>query len=398
MKYNFDEIVDRIHTNDMKWHPEAVESYLHCDIPKDMIPMWLADTDFACAPMVTEAVKRRADQRIFGYCAAGKEFYEAVCYWQKKRHGMDMKPEWITMLPTVVAGINIAIRTFTEAGEGVIIQQPVYDPFASIIKATERTVVNNGLVYNGELERFEMNYEELEELAAKPENRMMILCSPHNPVGRVWKREELEKAADICLKHKVIMVSDEIHADIVFNGHRHFPVISLDKRYEASVITLTAPGKSFNIAGLKVSTAIIPNQELRQRFLNTQIAMSLNVTNTFGLEAVTAAYTPEGEGWLEEEIAYMYQNIVYTENYIAENMPGVNLVHPEGTFLCWLDLRRLGFSDDELFEKIILTAGVICVPGPWFGMGGEGHMRLNIGCPWSVLQMALERMQKVLFG
>ena len=230
IKYDFDRKVDRVSTNDMKWHSKAVSSYLNCDIPEDMIPMWLADTDFACAPVIVNALRDRVEKEIFGYCAPMTPFYSAVCGWQKRRFDWDVKPEWITFVPSVVASINIAIRSFTNEGDGVIIQQPVYDPFATIVKNDNRKVVNNGLVHiNNE---FKMNLEELEALAAKPENKLMVLCSPHNPVGRVWTKEELTAVAEICLKHDVLLVTDEIHADIFYEGYKHYPLLSLDKRYE----------------------------------------------------------------------------------------------------------------------------------------------------------------------
>ena len=395
IKYDFDRKVDRVSTNDMKWHSKAVSSYLNCDIPEDMIPMWLADTDFACAPVIVNALRDRVEKEIFGYCAPMTPFYSAVCGWQKRRFDWDVKPEWITFVPSVVASINIAIRSFTNEGDGVIIQQPVYDPFATIVKNDNRKVVNNGLVHiNNE---FKMNLEELEALAAKPENKLMVLCSPHNPVGRVWTKEELTAVAEICLKHDVLLVTDEIHADIVYEGNKHYPLLSLDKRYEENFILLTAPSKTFNVAGLKASMSIIPNKELREKFEHTQKAMSLDVRNTFGLECVSAAYTDEGEEWMKQEIAYMQKNVDFLEKFVEEQMPGTKMIRPQGTFLCWLDLSELHLGDQELFQRVVFEANVICVPGTWFGPGGEEHIRINVGCPQSMLKEAIERIQKVLY-
>lgn len=395
MKYDFDRKVDRKQTNDMKWHSEAVASYLHREIPEEMIPMWLADTDFACAPVIVEALKKRVEKEIFGYCAPMKSFYQAVNYWQKMRFGWDVKAEWITYLPSVVAGINIAVRTFTEEGDGVIIQQPVYDPFATIVKNDNRKVVNNGLVIRDG--RFAMNLEELEMLAACPENKMLVLCSPHNPTGRVWTKEELTAVAEICLKHNVMIVSDEIHGDIIYEGHRQYPILSLDERYEQNFIHLTAPGKTFNVAGLKGSISIIPNKDIRDAFVKTQTAMSLDVKNTFGIEAVIAAYSPEGAEWARQEVAYMQSNVDFLEEFVKENMPGASMIRPEGTFLGWLDLSGLGLGDEEIFKRVVLEAAVICVPGPWFGPGGEEHLRINVGCPRSMLKEAMERIRSVLY-
>lgn len=395
MVYDFDRKVDRKSTNDMKWHAKAVSSYLHRPVPEEMIPMWLADTDFACAPVIVDALRERVDKEIFGYCAPMESFYQAVCYWQRKRFDWEVDPSWITYIPSVVAGINIAIRTFSKEGDGIIIQQPVYDPFASIVKNDNRKVVNNGLLCrNG---RFEMNLDELETLASDPENTMMILCSPHNPVGRVWTKEELRAVADICLRHGVMLVSDEIHGDIIYDGHVHYPLLSLDEKYAQNFIHLTAPGKTFNVAGLKASMSIIPNEEIRNAFVKTQVAMSLDVKNTFGLESVIAAYTPAGYEWAQQEIMYMQKNVDFVENYVQEKMPGVSMIRPEGTFLCWLDLSGLKLGDKEIFKRVTLDAAVICVPGTWFGPGGEEHLRLNVGCPREMLTEALERIRTELY-
>lgn len=395
MEYDFDRIVDRKDTFDMKWHSRAVEAYIGKKIPEDIVPMWVADTEFACPPVIVEVVKKRAEKEIFGYCTLLPEVYRAICFWQKKRFHWEVQPEWIASLPSVVAGINIAIRAFSEKGDGVIIQEPVYNPFAEIIRNTERTVVNNGLkCVDG---HYEMNYEELEVLASKPENKMMILCSPHNPVGRVWTEEELRKTADICLKNEVMLVVDEIHSDIVFEGHRHLPLLSLDQKYRERFISLGAPGKSFNVAGLKFSMAFIPNETIRKRFCEMQISMSLDIKNTFGLEAVVAAYTDEGEEWLEQELAYMQSNVEYLLQFVEEKMPGVKMIRPEGTFLGWLDFSEMGLTEKDIFRKIFLEAGVIGVPGTWFGKGGEQHLRVNYGCPRSLLVHAMEKIRTALY-
>lgn len=395
MKYDFDRKVDRVHTNDLKWHSKAVSSYLNYEVPEDMIPMWLADTDFACAPVIVDALKERVEKEIYGYCAPMESFYKAVCRWQKRRFDWDVKPEWITYVPSVVASINIAVRTFTNEGDGVIIQQPVYDPFEAIVKNDNRKVVNNGLVVADDTYR--MNLTELEELAADPANKLMVLCSPHNPVGRVWTKEELTAVAEICLKYDVMLVTDEIHSDIVYEGYRHYPLLSLDKRYEDHFILLNAPSKTFNVAGLKASMSIIPNKEIREKFEKMQKAMSLDVKNTFGLECVSAAYSDEGEDWMKQEVTYMQKNVDFLEEFIKEHMPGAKMIRPQGTFLCWLDLSELHLGDQELFRRVVFEACVICVPGTWFGPGGEEHLRINVGCPQSMLKEAMERIQKVLY-
>ena len=393
MKYNFDRAVDRVETNDMKWHPDMVESYINHKISKDIIPMWLADTEFPCPPMIVSAIKQRADKEIFGYSSVRDQFKEAICFWQRLRFNWEISKEWIVGLPTVVAGINIAIRAFSEKGDGVIIQQPVYDPFATIIKNTGRKVVNNSLILRDG--KYEMNYEELEYLASKPENKIMILCSPHNPVGRVWTEEELTKLGDICLRNNIMIISDEIHSDIVFNGHKHYPFLNLKKEY-SKFILLSAPGKTFNVAGLKVSIAVIPEKNTRNTFQKVQKEMSLDILNTFGLECVSAAYTKAGEEWMLQEISYIEKNAEYIQEYVKSNMPGVSMVKSEGTFLCWLDFSKLSYSEKELIEKIIIEQGVICIPGSWFGEGGQHHFRINIGCQRQLLEKAMCRIRKAI--
>lgn len=393
--YDFDRVIDRKQTNDMKWHSAAVSKFMPYEFPEDMIPMWLADTEFGCAPVIIEALHNRVEKEIFGYCSPGRSFYESVCFWQKKQFNWEIQSDWISVVPTVVAGINVAIRAFTEEGDGVIIQQPVYDPFASLIRKTGRRIVNNGLLQNNG--RYEMNFSELEKLAAVPENKLMILCSPHNPVGRVWTEGELRRVAEICFANNMLLVTDEIHSDIVYDGYVHHPLPALDDQYEERTILFTAPGKTFNVAGLKTSIAVIPDERIRKRFNTVKDAMSLDISNTFGIEAVTAAYSPEGHAWMEEELSYLQNNVDFLERYITKYMPGVSMIRPEGTFLCWLDLTDLGFSDEALLHMIALEAAVICVPGTWFGPGGEGHLRLNIGCPQSMLAAALDRMRAVLY-
>lgn len=394
VKYDFDRIVDRKCTNDLKWHSKAVESYLHVPIPEDMIPMWLADMDFACPPGVVKAMKERCDKEIFGYCAPMGNFMQAVCYWQMERHKLKVSPGWISAVPSVVAGINVAIRAFTEEGDGVIIQQPVYDPFAAIVKRCGRKAVNNALRCRDNY--YTMDFEQLSQQAALPENKMLILCSPHNPVGRVWTKEELKRVADICIENDVLIVVDEIHSDIVFSGNRHYPLLGLDKKYQEHVIMLTSPGKTFNVAGLKMSVAIIPNRKLKDAFDQMILNLSLDVRNTLGVESIIHCYKQENIDWLEQMLAYVQQNIDFTYDYVREHLPGVTFQKPEGTYLVWLDFTETGLSDERIMKDIILGTGVICVPGPWFGPGGEKHIRFNTACPGSMVAEALQRFEKAL--
>ena len=386
----FDRRVERRGTSDLKWNRALAENYLGTALREDMIPMWIADTDFACPPFLLAALRRRIDREIFGYCAPSAAFGEAVCWWQKERFGYQADPGWVVMSPTVVASINIAVHAFTLPGDGVIIQQPVYDPFAAIVTRAGRTVVNNGLVCKKD--HYEMDFALLGQQVQEPRNKLLILCSPHNPVGRVWTRAELERLAHLCLENNVLVVADEIHADIVFGGRRSIPLLSLSRRCEESFIQLVAPGKTFNIPGLKTGCAIIPDPARRKAFADMQTAMSLDIRNTFALEGLQAVYTPEGAAWADREIRYLEQNAALVGRFLAARLPQVRMIPPEGTFLCWLDFSRLGLSDEELIRRVVIDAGVVCVPGPWFGPGGAGHLRLNIGCPAAQLTEALERI------
>lgn len=392
----FDREFDRTSTHDLKWRKAGVDAYLSHPVRDDMIPMWIADTDFGCMRGIVDAIKERAAHEIYGYCAPGNDFYQAIVFWEKTRFQWEVSPNWITALPSVVSGINIAIRAFSREGDGVIVQTPVYDPFLTIVKRTGRTLeVNQLKEENG---RYEMDFEQLKRMAENPRNRMLILCSPHNPVGRVWTREELERLAEICIQNDVLIVTDEIHSDIVYGKRKHYPLLSLDRRYENGFIHLSAPGKTFNVPGLKMSFAVIPNRELKERFDQMQMNMSLDIRNTFGVECVQACYTEEGVLWLGRLLDYLDGNADMVCEFVRTEMLRVRMRRPEGTFLCWLDFSDYGFTDEELLERVNLGAGVVCVPGDWFGSGGEHHLRLNIGCQRKVLRTALERMRDALEG
>lgn len=396
MEYDFDCMVDRKSTNDLKWHSKAVEAYLKVPVPEDMIPMWLADMDFASPPGVVAAMKARCDKQIFGYCAPAEQSIEAVCRWQKRRNDWDLCPSWIGVLPSVVAGINTAIRSFTREGDGVIIQQPVYDPFFTIVKRCGRNVVNNGLIQTED--GFEMDFDLLDRQASEPNNKLMILCSPHNPVGRVWTKEELVRVTDICIRNKVLVVVDEIHSDMILYGNRFHSLLSLNQEYKKHVIMLTSPGKTFNVSGLKAAIYVIPDETLKKEFDEMILNLSLDVKNTFGVESFAACYREENEEWLSQLLHYIEGNIDFVSDYLKTHMPMVRVKKPQGTYLMWLDFTLTGLSDEELMRDVVLGTGVICVPGTWFGPGGEFHIRFNTACPRSMLREALERFECALKG
>lgn len=389
MTYNFDRLIDRKSTSDIKWRTQGLRAFLPVDVSEDFIPMWIADMDFACPPCIVDAVTARAGQEIFGYCAPRDGYVEALKWWYGTRFGLELKKEWLSVLPTVVAAINMGIRAFTQPGDQVIIQQPVYDPFASLVAKTGRELVNNALLFrDGD---YYMDFDLLEKQAAGPRAKVLILCSPHNPVGRVWTKEELARLGEICKRHQVLVISDEIHSDIVFSGHSHtpFPLAS-----DAPCILCTAPGKTFNVAGLRASNIFIFDLELKKQYDTTCAAYSMPGSSTFGLAAVEAAYSPAGAEWLAQLLAYLEENARLVDRWAKEHHLGFTM--PQGCFLCWLDLSPAGLTDQEIQKKIIVGQEVVCVPGPWFGPGGEGHLRLNIGCPRSILEEALRRIASVL--
>lgn len=389
MTYNFDRLIDRKSTSDIKWRTQGLRAFLPVDVSEDFIPMWIADMDFACPPCIVDAVTARAGQEIYGYCAPRDGYVEALKWWYGTRFGLELKKEWLSVLPTVVAAINMGIRAFTQPGDQVIIQQPVYDPFASLVAKTGRELVNNALLFrDGD---YYMDFDLLEKQAADPRAKVLILCSPHNPVGRVWTKEELARLGEICKRHQVLVISDEIHSDIIFSGHSHtpFPLAS-----DAPCILCTAPGKTFNVAGLRASNIFIFDPELKKQYDTTCAAHSMPGSSTFGLAAVEAAYSPAGAEWLAQLLDYLEENARLVDRWAKEHHLGFTM--PQGCFLCWLDLSPAGLTDQEIQKKIIVGQEVVCVPGPWFGPGGEGHLRLNIGCPRSILEEALRRIALVL--
>ncbi len=389
MTYNFDRLIDRKSTSDIKWRTQGLRAFLPVDVSEDFIPMWIADMDFACPPCIVDAVTARAGQEIYGYCAPRDGYVEALKWWYGTRFGLELKREWLSVLPTVVAAINMGIRAFTQPGDQVIIQQPVYDPFASLVAKTGRELVNNALLFrDGD---YYMDFDLLEKQAADPRAKVLILCSPHNPVGRVWTKEELARLGEICKRHQVLVFSDEIHSDIIFSGHSHtpFPLAS-----DAPCILCTAPGKTFNVAGLRASNIFIFDPELKKQYDTTCAAHSMPGSSTFGLAAVEAAYSPAGAEWLAQLLDYLEENARLVDRWAKEHHLGFTM--PQGCFLCWLDLSPAGLTDQEIQKKIIVGQEVVCVPGPWFGPGGEGHLRLNIGCPRSILEEALRRIALVL--
>lgn len=316
-------------------------------------------------------------------------FYNSIINWIGKKYDWNIKKEWITFIPGVVPGISVAVEEFSDEGDEMLIQPPVYHPFYGVAKVNKRVIVENKLIFDGE--KYKMDLKDMKDKITK-ETKIAVLCSPHNPVGRVWKREELEEFSKICIDNNVIIVSDEIHSDLILKGYKHVPTASINKEIMANTITLMAPSKTFNIPGLFASVAIIPNENLRNRFNQRLEKWSITHANTFSVAGFTAAYT-HGEEWLKQALEYLEDNIDFAVKYINDNIKGVKTYKPEGTYLLWLDFNDIGKTTNELDELLLNKGKVMLNNGEMFGPGGEGFFRLNIGCPRSVLEDGLKRIK-----
>lgn len=384
MPINFDEIIDRRNTSCLK-HDFAVER----GYPADILPFWVADMDFRAPAPVIDALKVRAEHGIFGYTQIKDDYFAVLRNWFRTRHAWDIERSELIITPGVVFAIATAIRAFTEPGDAVLIQQPVYYPFANMIHQNKRTLVDNPLrLIEG---RYQIDFEDFEQKIVEHGVKLFILCSPHNPVGRVWTRAELEQIAAVCLRHNVIVVADEIHEEFIRPGFRHIPFASLSEEAAAVTITCTSPSKTFNLAGLQISNIFIRNAELRRRFKDELSRTGYDEPNTLGLTGAKAAYE-HGAAWLTELLAYLEENNARTKAFLTQHLPKVRLVEPEGTYLLWLDFSAYGLSDKELNEKIIHEANLWLDDGPIFGAGGSGFQRINIACPWETLETGLKNL------
>ncbi len=394
MKYDFDRIIDRSGTNSVKWDKDFLKEHFKTD---DVLPLWVADMDFQCPQPVIDALKKRASQEIYGYSWYKTPTYlNAVSNWMKRRHGWEIDNEWIIFSPGIVPAIYMLVQTFTNVGEKVIVQPPVYYPFFSAIENNGRVLLANQLHY--ENQRYTFDFDDFEVKAKDPLTKMFILCSPHNPVGRVWTEKELKKLGDICLENDILIISDEIHHDLILSGYKHTLFSTISKEFENNTIMCTAPSKTFNIAGLKTSNIIIPDEKKRESFSNTiSKRNSVMSPNAFGIVALIAAYN-EGEEWLDQVLKYIEANFEFLKNFIKENLPNIDFIDPEGTYLAWLDCNRLGMDDEKLSDFMLTKAKVALDDGKIFGPGGEGFERINVGCPQSILKECMNRIFNVLCG
>lgn len=389
MKYNFDEVLDRRGTLSHKW--DGMEE----GFPRNpqAIPLWVADMDFPCPRPVVEAVCRRAAHPVYGYSDMSIHAKELAAAWQEKKNGWKAKPEWVTFSNGIVPALSAMVAAFTEPGEGVIIQPPVYYPFRDSVVNNDRKLVENPLVFDGE--KWGIHFDELEELAADPANRLLLLCHPLNPVSRVLNEKELKRIGDICLRNHVIVAVDEIHSDLTYR-HKHFySLAGLGEAYEQISATAMAPSKVFNIAGLQTSAILIPNEDLREAFIK-EMDKRVYIPNLFGAAAFDAAYSdPECEEYLEQLLTYLWENYLFVDGYLKKWMPKITCQKPDATYLLWLDCRQLCLNDEDLERFWLEEAGLALDAGRWFGKGGSGFMRMNIGCARSLLEKGLGQLREV---
>lgn len=388
MKYDFDEIVDRKNTNSLK-HDFANRR----GKPEDVIPLWVADMDFRTLREVTEALVKSSQHGIFGYSETNHEYFSTLQKWYSENFKWNIQPNWLVKTPGIVFAISMAVRTFTNKGDGVIIQTPVYYPFSETILANERLLVKNSLVY--ENNSYHIDFNDFEEKVIANKVKLFILCNPHNPVGRVWTEEELIRLGDICVKNDIIIISDEIHADFIYEGYKHSIFANLKSEYSDITITCTAPSKTFNLAGLQVSNVFIQNKDIKKKFKAEIVKSGYSQLNTMGLLACKAAYD-FGKEWLDQLKNYLSDNLTFVRNFLLERLPQIKLVEPQGTYLLWLDFKALNLTQEELDSLIVNEAKLWLDSGLMFGQEGEGFQRINIACPRKILEKALFQLEKAV--
>ena len=382
MKYNFDEIIDRKGTDALK-----LEALLPRWGHEDLIPMWVADMDFRTPPFIVDVIKKRIECEICGYTEKPHAWYQSIIDWQERRHQWTITKEMISFVPGVVPAIVMAVEAFTQVGDPVLIQPPVYYPFAAAIRNTGRKVVTNPLLLKDG--QYQIDFEDFEEKAKGC--KLFILCNPHNPGGRVWTKDELERLVAICLKHKVLMISDEIHADLTLPPYQHTPLATLSKEVAENCVTFSSASKTFNMAGLASAYAVIPNAEIRQKFLDKTVGYMLTDGNVFAFQTTVAAYE-QGEEWLRQLLSYIQGNIDFLTQYIDQHLPKVKYIVPQASYLIFLDFRQLGLSQKELVSLCTNQAHLALVDGSVFGKEGIGFMRINLASPRSVIEKAAEQL------
>lgn len=385
MKYDFDRIIDRNHTWSIK-HDLKKEN----GKPEDVLPLWVADMDFRSPQGVLDVLTQVSEHGVFGYTKADDSYFASVASWYKRRFHWELEKEWLVPTPGVVFAISVALKAFTEEGDAVVIQPPVYHPFRRAIERNHRTLVENPLVL--EDGHYHMNLKDLEQKITEHNAKVMILCNPHNPIGRVWTREELTALSEICLRHHVFVISDEIHGDFTWPGHVQTPYACISEETKLSSMTCTAPSKTFNLAGLQTSNILIPNPDMRHKMRSELLDLGADGINRMGQFACEAAYR-DGEEWLEQLLAYLYGNLALVREFTKTRMPEIQLIEPEGTYLAWLDCRGMKMTEEEMIDFFSNEAKVWLDHGGHSGAEGVGFMRFNLGSPRSVIEDALDRIE-----
>ena len=380
-KYNFDEIIDRRGTNSVKW-----------DLAKDpeILPMWVADMDFKTAPEITEAIVKKVSHGVFGYSNIPDDFFSSIIDWWANIHQFKIEINSIISGPGMIPTLSAIVRTFVRSGENIIIQPPVYNHFYNTVENCNVGLLENNLIYNNG--NYQIDFEDFVRKASHPKTKLFLLCNPHNPIGKVWKRNDLEKIADICSKHQVIVVSDEIHADLVFEGHQYIPFAAVAENYDLQSVTCGSPCKTFNLAGLPISYVISENEEILNKIHKTFEIQETSYPNPVAAEALIAAYK-NGRAWMEELKIYLYENYQYLLEFVQQHLPGIKVLPLEATYLVWLDCRSLNKTSEQLSKILLEEAKLWVNPGTMYGAVGEGFLRINIGCPRELLIDGLNRLK-----
>ncbi len=388
MKYNFDEIIPRENTDSLKYDFRS-EYFGNSDV----LPMWVADMDFRTPPFIIEAIKKRTEHEILGYSLKPKHFNASIIEWNNKRFGWKIKSDWLSYTPGIVPALSFASLAFSHQGDKIMIMTPVYHPFIFTVEKTGRQLVNCPLIDVGG--QYEMDFDAIEKALKDPRLKMVYFCSPHNPVGKVWQKEELLKFANLCVENEIIIISDEIHADLTLGKNKHIPTASLSPEIADKTVTFMAPSKTFNIAGLCVSYSVISNLKLKHEF-DTVIDNLHLAINIYGVVALEAAYT-HGEEWVDQLVEYLGNNYIFLNEFIEENIPDIKVYPLDGTYLAWLDFRKLG--DAEYTRKLLVEKAKLGLnDGRTFGEGGEGFHRINLACTQTTLEMALMQLKKAVVG
>lgn len=385
---DFDRIIDRKNTRCLKY-----DFAVKRGMPEDVLPLWVADMDFETSSYIEDALTERVQEGIFGYSDVQTPYFEIIRDWMIRHHDWEPQEKWLIKTPGVVFALAMAVKAYTDPGDKVLLQQPVYYPFSEVITDNGREVVSNDLVLT-EDGTYKIDFADFEQKITANGIKLFLLCSPHNPVGRVWTKEELEKIGDICVRHGVTVVSDEIHNDFIWEG-THTVFAGIKKEFADISVTCTSPSKTFNLASMLISNIFIPNQILRRKFRKEMDRAGISQLSVLGLVATEAAYA-HGDEWYAAMKNYVRDNIAFAKTYVEKNLPGVRMIDTQGTYLIWLDFRQTGLTVEELDHKIIYEAGLWLDSGKIFGKTGEGFERINVACPRAVLQEALDRIQGIL--